>query len=87
MFGQFVVDGAGVGVVAVSDAALLDALVDELAACAITKPPIPDPASSPTESSAVAAILRDPIPRRAGGAGSSGGGGGGVNCSSMLRTS
>jgi hypothetical protein len=92
MFGHFVVEGVvvadGVVVVAASDAEVLDAVVDELpAACAITKLPIPDPARSPTESSAVAAILRGPIPRRAGGAGSSGGGGGGANWSSMVCTS
>jgi len=79
MFGHMVVvDGAfvagvvgdGVAVLAVRFAALLDAAVFE-AACAITKLPTPVPASNPTESSAVAAILRLPVLRLAG---SSGGG-------------
>jgi hypothetical protein len=88
MLGHVVVDGVlvagvlvagevvdGVAVLAVRFAALLDAVVDA-AACAITKLPIPVPASKPTESSAVAAILRKPVPCRTG---SSGGGGGGMN--------
>jgi hypothetical protein len=95
MFGQLVdgvvVDGVlvagavvdGVAVLAVRFA-LLDAGVDE-AACAITKPPTPVPMSRPTESSAVAAILRGPALRFPG---SSGGGGGGMNWSpSMVCTS
>ena len=68
MFGHMVVDGVlvagvvvdGVAVLAVSVAALLDAVV-VVAACAITKLPTPVPASRPTESSAVAAILRSPV--------------------------
>jgi hypothetical protein len=89
MFGHLVeVDGVfvagavvdGVAVLAVSVVALLDAVVFD-AACAITKLPTPVPASRPTESSAVAAILRIPILR---GAGSSGGGGGGVNWSPSM---
>jgi hypothetical protein len=84
MFGHMVVvDGAfvagvvgdGVAVLAVRFAALLEAVVFD-AACAITKLPTPVPASNPTESSAVAAILRIPVLRLAG---SSGGGGGGMN--------
>jgi hypothetical protein len=80
MFGHMVVvDGAfvagvvgdGVAVLAVRFAALLEAVVFD-AACAITKLPTPVPASNPTESSAVAAILRIPVLRLAG---SSGGGG------------
>lgn len=72
----------GVEVVAVRLVALLDADVDEPpAACAITKPPIADPASRPAESMAVAAILRKPDPRRAG---SAGGEGGGLNCSPSI---
>jgi hypothetical protein len=70
----------GVAVLAVRVAALLDADVDE-AACAITKLPTPVPASKPTESSAVAAILRRPVLR---GPGSSGGGGGGMNWSPSM---
>jgi hypothetical protein len=92
MFGHVVdvegvlVDGVvvdGVAVLAVSVAALLDAVV-VVAACAITKLPTPVPASKPTESSAVAAILRSPVRRLTG---SSGGGGGGMNWSSMVCTS
>src|ERR1700722_3476729 len=79
MFGHVcVVDG--VLVLAVRLAALLDAAVFE-AACAITKLPTPVPASNPTESSAVAAILRIPLLRLAG---SSGGGGGGMNWSPSM---
>jgi hypothetical protein len=74
----FVVDG--VAVLAVSVAALLDAVVDA-AACATTKLPTPVPASKPTESSAVAATLRKPVLRFAG---SSGGGGGGMNWSPSM---
>lgn len=75
-----VVVAAGVDVVAVR-AAPVDAGDDELpAACAITKPPIPDPASRPAASSAVAAILRGPLR----GAGCAGGGGGGVNWSPSI---
>jgi hypothetical protein len=65
---------------AVRFAALLEAVVFE-AACAITKLPTPVPASNPTESSAVAAILRIPVLRLAG---SSGGGGGGMNWSPSM---
>jgi hypothetical protein len=91
MFGHCVVDGVlvagvvdGVALLAVKFAAVLDAGVDE-AACAITKLPTPVPASRPTESSAVAAILRTPVLRFPG---SSGGGGGGMNWSpSMVCTS
>ncbi len=91
MFGHMVVDGVlvagvvvdGVAVLAVS-VALLDAVV-VVAACAITKLPTPVQASRPTESSAVAAILRSPVRRLAG---SSGGGGGGMSWSpSMVCTS
>jgi len=89
MFGHLVVvDGVlvagvvvdGVAVLAVRFAALLDVALDE-AACATTKLPTPAPASRPTESSAVAAILRKPVLRCTG---SSGGGGGGMNWSSMV---
>ena len=89
MLGQLVeVDGVfvagvvvdGVAVLAVRVVALLDAVVVE-AACAITKLPTPVPASKPTESSAVAAILRIPVLRLAG---SSGGGGGGMNWSPSM---
>jgi hypothetical protein len=88
MLGHFVVDGVlvagavvdGVAVLAVRVAALFDAGVDD-AACAITKLPTPVPASRPTESSAVAAILRIPVLRFAG---SSGGGGGGMNWSPSM---
>jgi hypothetical protein len=93
MFGQLAEDDGplvagvvvdGVAVLAVSVAALLDAVV-VVAACAITKLPTPVPASRPTESSAVAAILRSPVRRLAG---SSGGGGGGMSWSpSMVCTS
>jgi hypothetical protein len=87
MFGHMVVDGVlvagavvdGLAVLAVR-VAPLDAVVDE-AACAITKLPTPVPASKPTESSAVAAILRIPVLRCAG---SSGGGGGGMNWSPSM---
>ncbi len=77
------VDGvaAGVGVLAVRDA-LLDDGVDE-AAWAITKLPTPVPASRPTESRAVAAILRAPVRRFSGSAGG-GGGGGGMNWSPSM---
>src|SRR5579859_3215893 len=82
VYGVFVagVVGDGVAVLAVREAALLDAVVLE-AACAITKLPTPVPASNPTESSAVAAILRIPVLRLAG---SSGGGGGGMNWSPSM---
>jgi hypothetical protein len=89
MFGHFIdVDGVfvagvvvdGVAVLAVSVAAVLDAAV-VVAACAITKLPTPVPASKPTESSAVAAILRRPVRRLTG---SSGGGGGGMNWSPSM---
>jgi hypothetical protein len=70
----------GVAVLAVRFAALLDAGVDE-AAWAITKLPTPVPASKPTESSAVAAILCTPVLRFPG---SSGGGGGGMNWSPSM---
>ena len=72
--------GDGVAVLAVREAALLDAVVLE-AAWAITKLPTPVPASNPTESSAVAATLRIPVLRLAG---SSGGGGGGMNWSPSM---
>ena len=72
---------AGVAVLAVRVAALLDADVDE-AACGITKLPTPVPASKPTESSAVAAILRTPVLRCPGSSG--GGGGGGMNWSPSM---
>src|SRR5580704_1771827 len=87
MFGHIAVDGVLVAGAVVDGLAVLavrlappGAVVDE-AACAITKLPTPVPASRPTESSAVAAILRMPVRRRAG---SSGGGGGGMNWSSMV---
>jgi hypothetical protein len=69
------VDGVvdGVAVLA-ARLALLDDDVDE-AAWAITKLPTPVPASRPTESSAVAAILRSPVRLFSG---VSGGGGGGM---------
>ena len=80
--GAFVagVVGDGVGVLAVRFAVLLEVVVFD-AACAITKLPTPVPASNPTESSAVAAILRIPVLRLAG---SSGGGGGGMNWSPSM---
>jgi hypothetical protein len=88
MLGQMgvVVDGDFVDGVADGEAVLavrvelLAAGVEE-AACAITKLPIPVPASKPTESSAVAAILRRPVLRFSG---SSGGGGGGMNWSPSM---
>lgn len=76
-----VVVAAGVDDVAVR-AASVDAGDDEPpAACAITKPPIPEPASKPAASRAAAAILREP---RARGAGCAVGGGGGVNWSPSI---
>src|ERR1700721_850749 len=69
---------AGVALLAVRVAPLDD---EDEAACAITKLPTPVPASKPTESSAVAAILRIPVLRFAG---SSGGGGGGMNWSPSM---
>ena len=77
VFVDGVVDGVAVLAVRME---LLDAGVDE-AACAITKLPTPVPASKPTESSAVAAILRSPVFRFSG---SSGGGGGGMNWSPSM---
>src|SRR6202043_2952454 len=68
----------GVAVLAVRVAPLDD---EDEAAWAITKLPTPVPASRPTESSAVAAILRRPVLRFPG---SSGGGGGGMNWSPSM---
>jgi hypothetical protein len=81
MLGHFVVvdgvfvDGVvdGVAVLAARLALLADGV--DVAAWAITKLPTPVPASRPTESSAVAAILRRPVLRFSG---ASGGGGGGM---------
>jgi hypothetical protein len=76
-----VVDGVLVAGAVVDGVAVLAVRVAPLdgedeAACAITKLPTPVPASRPTESSAVAAILRRPVFRFPG---SSGGGGGGMS--------
>jgi hypothetical protein len=81
-----VVDGVLVAGVVVEGVAVLAVRVAPLdaedeAACAITKLPTPVPASRPTESSAVAAILRTPVLRFPG---SSGGGGGGMNWSPSM---
>lgn len=79
------VDGVADGVAVLAVRVELLAAGADVAACAITKLPTPVPANKPTESSAVAAILRNPVLRRAG---SSGGGGGGMNWSpSMVCTS
>jgi hypothetical protein len=76
MFGQFgIVAGVFVAGVLVADGVDVDTVrladvADEFpAACAIAKPPMPDPTSRPPHSRAVAAILRRPVDRRAGSSG------------------